>query len=636
MHARLTLETGDCLPAAIDLAPNRPATLGRGSDNTIVLRDSLASRLHAKIYFEDGCWRVRDFGRNGTRLDDQRVAGSAELTAGHLIRIGDVALRFSAVEAANFQPLPPAAPVTLPLNRPHGESHQTKVVEQPMSRRPADPPQEVADRQRRVDDLTALCKYMSAAVELRTPHELLDLALRTILNQTAARLAGYLSFDPHEPKPKVVLPEDAALDSHLSRRLTLQATQSGTTVWLFPDLTDKHVPTDSLCAFADAICVPLKASGETLAALHVYRTGRAFQERDVRFIEAVAGFLTHGIEIHRHRRKLEAENSRLRTQLPVTDEIIGESSAVMHLRQQIVRAAPQSLTVLVQGESGSGKELVALAIHRNSRRAAAPLVVVNCANTHDTELFGSPDHVGLFLQADEGTLFFDEIADLSLECQAKILRVIEGNSFRPSGAARDIKADVRIVAATNRDLETEVRAGRFRADLYFRLCVISIRVPALRDRIEDVPELANFFLARIGSECRRSFRIAPDAMEKLQSHPWPGNVRQLRAVIQSAAAMSELDLLDPDAFPLTRPVEEPESAAGFSAFDIPPSLNVDEIETWAIHRALRQTGGNVSHASKLLGMSRDTLHTKIKKKSIDRDALINTPEPSASSSLTLS
>jgi Nif-specific regulatory protein len=641
MQARLIVEAGDCLPPALDLAPDHPVTLGRSRDNTFVLRDNLASRLHAKIYFEDGRWHVRDFGLNGTRVDGHRIAGGTELTDGRRIRIGDVVLRFATPELSPGFDRPavfvPAAPVTDPIVRP-GENHQTKVSEFPMSRRPAETLQDASDKQRRVDELTALCKYMTSAVELKTPSELITLALRTILHQTTAKLAGYLSFDPHDPSPKIVLPDAAAVDIPLSRRLTQQAYSSGKTIWFFEVLTDKHAPTESLSAFADALCIPMKSSsGEAIAALHVYRSGRAFLEQDVRFIEAVAGFLSHGLEIHRHRRKLEAENSRLRAHGLAADEIIGESSAITRLRQQIVRAAPQAMTVLVQGESGSGKELVAQAIHRNSRRSSGPLVVVNCANlsptTSDGELFGyakgvfgsEADQPGLFQQADEGTLFFDEIADLSQECQAKILRVIEGKSFRPVGGKHDLTSDVRIVAATHRDLEAEVRAGRFRADLYFRLKVITIEVPPLRKHIEDIRELACFFLAKISKECRRGFRLTESALTRLQSFAWPGNVRQLRAVIESAAVMSETDTLDAEAFPLAGteapPLTEPMTP------DVPPSLNIDDIETWAIYRALRQTGGNVSHSARLLGMSRDTLHTKIKKKSIDREALINTPEP---------
>jgi DNA-binding NtrC family response regulator len=231
-------------------------------------------------------------------------------------------------------------------------------------------------------------------------------------------------------------------------------------------------------------------------------------------------------------------------------------------------------------------------------------------------------------------LFLDEVGELSLECQAKLLRIIEGKAFRPVGATGDVKVDVRIVAATHRDLEKEVKAGKFRQDLLFRLRVIQIRVPPLREHPEDIPELAGFFLAKVSAECRRNFKLTNGAMRKLQAYNWPGNVRQLRAAIENAAVMSENDVIDAESLPLAGVGEMPSSGT-HKALDLPTSLDMDEIETWAIRRALKQTSGNVSHAAKLLGMSRDTLHTKIKKKGIDREAIVNNaaiagpPEPVA-------
>lgn len=651
MRARITLDAGDCVPQALELSPGQPITLGRSRDNTVVLRDELASRMHAKIYFEEGRWHLRDFGLNGTRVDGVRVNGATELADGKKIKIGEVVLRFAtelrstiAAKAPTAAPSQPASPQsTVPL-RPNADNlhTSTKVHEIPLERTiPGDPSPDETAHQLRMDELTALCRFMTQAVETPNPHELIALALLAILHQTTAKVAGYLGLDPDDPTPKVVMPESAAVDITLSRRLTAQAQLNGKTIWLFPELTASHPPTDSLSAFADAICVPLKASGSAFAALHVYRSGRAFGERDLRFTEAVAGYLAHGLEIHRNRRTLEAENYRLRSHTPAAEDILGGSTAVTNLRQLMLKAAPQPFTVLVQGESGSGKELVALGLHRNSRRANGPLVVVNCAAIAPTlleaELFGykkgafsgaDRDHPGLFQQADEGTLFLDEVAELSLDCQAKLLRVIDGKAFRPVGATSDVKADVRIVAATHRDLEKEVKAGRFRQDLLFRLKVIHIRVPALREHPEDIPELAGFFLAKVSAECRRSFKLTPAAMRKLQAHHWPGNVRQLRAAIENAAVMSETDTIEAEAIPLTG-TSEMTPATPQKALDLPTSLDMDEIELWAIRRALKQTGGNVSHAAKLLGISRDTLHTKIKKNKdkIDRDAIINTPAP---------
>ncbi|MFO0851961.1 MAG: sigma 54-interacting transcriptional regulator [Gemmataceae bacterium] len=643
MYARLVLEAGDCSPPAVDLSAGHPATLGRSRENVVVVKSELASRLHAKVYAEDGRWVLRDFGLNGTKVNGSRVTGATILADGAVIQIGEARLRFAAVArppASVGAATPPPAPLDPAgsVARSGSVSRSTEIVSTKVhdfpTRRPAptedDDP---AETQLKVDELTALCKFMTTAVAIPDPQELVRHTLRTILNQTAASIAGYLSLDPADPLPKVVLPDRAAVDTRLSRRLTEQAKLTRKPVWLFSD-AQGVAATDSLVSFTDAVCVPLAAgTGDPFAALHVYRSGRGFSDRDVRFVEAAARFLAPTTEINRARRKLEAENSRLRVVAPVADELIGDSDAVMALRGQIGRAAPQPFTVLIHGESGSGKELVAQAVHRNSSRADGPLVVVNCAAIAPTlleaELFGyrkgafsgaDRDHPGYFEQADEGTLFLDEVGELSLECQAKLLRVIEGKAFRPVGGTRDSKVDVRVVAATHRDLDREVQAGRFRQDLLFRLKVISLRVPPLREHAEDIPELARFFLERLSKQCRRSFKLTAGAMRRLQAYHWPGNVRQLRAVLESAAVMSESEAIDADALPLGGGGEPVPPSAGDD--DRPASLDVDDLETWAIRKALQQTHGNVSQAARLLGMSRDTLHTKLKKKGIDRESVL--------------
>jgi two-component system response regulator HydG len=659
MNARLLVEAGECVPAALDLQPTHTATIGRSRDSALFVPNDLVSRLHAKVYFDAGRWFVRDFGLNGTRIDGGRVTGAAALADGTAILLGDVRLRFSLQPAGmpntaiTTQTPPPVGVTALtpgsfhrtPANTPPqrvaaADALGTRVQGYP-TRAPAGAStgtdSDGADTQLKVDELTTLCRYMTEAVTTRDPVELIAQTLRTVINQTSASLAGYLSLDPADLSPKVILPERAAVDMRLSRRLTERVRTTRKKAWLFND--DSPNPGESLQSVTDAVCLPLTgSSGEPFAALHVYRVGRGFTDREVRFLEVAVGFLAPTLEVHRNRRKLVAENSRLRSAAPVADEMIGDSSAVMNLRMQVGRAAPQPFTVLIEGESGSGKELVAQALHRNSPRADGPMVVVNCAAIAPTlleaELFGyrkgafsgaDRDHPGLFEQADEGTLVLDEVGELSIECQAKLLRVIEGKAFRAVGGTRDLKVDVRLVAVTHRNLEEEVRAGRFRQDLFFRLKVIHLRVPPLREHPEDVPELARFFLERLSTQCRRAFKITPAALDKLQAFPWPGNVRQLRAVLESTAVMSEGETIDADALPLTAgeaaaPVTPPPPAA---TPDAPASLDVDEIETWAIRKAMVRTHGNVSQAARLLGISRDTLHTKLKKKGLGRDALLN-------------
>lgn len=657
MRARLTVESGDCTPNTLELVPGNTVIIGRSRDNSFVIRDDLVSRLHAKVYFEEGKWYVRDFGLNGSKLGGAKLEGAGELTEGAELQIGNTRFRFTVgtvlptpaggggVAVNDVTPNPATAIVSGGAPAALDPARMTRPTANPGRELPPAPlpipastPED--DTSLRLDELAALVKYMTAAVSSGDAQELIRLSLRTLLNQTSATFVGYLGLDPSDPMPKMVMPERVPVDVTLSKRLTEQVRTTRNRVWLFGDASVGVSSSGSLSSFTDAVCLPVGGyAGEPLAAIHAYRTGRPFTERDVQFLEAVSSFLAPALETLRHRRKLEAENLRLRGSAPVADELIGDSSAMMNLRMQIGRAAPLPFTVLITGETGAGKELVALALHRHSPRANGPLVVVNCAAIAPTlleaELFGyrkgafagaDHDHPGLFEQADEGTLFLDEVADLSLECQAKLLRVIEGKSFRPVGGSREVNVDVRVVAATHRDLEQEVRNGRFRQDLLFRLRVITVKVPPLREHAEDITELARFFLERISQQLRKPFRLTQAAERKLFSYSWPGNVRQLRAILESGAVMAEGDVIDADLLPLGQTQETTTTPTT----DIPASLDIDDIETWAILRALRQTAGNVSQAARVLGISRDTLHTKLKKKNIDRGSVLAQTEHAVS------
>jgi DNA-binding NtrC family response regulator len=302
---------------------------------------------------------------------------------------------------------------------------------------------------------------------------------------------------------------------------------------------------------------------------------------------------------------------------PDADVLIGDSPALHRLRQQIARVAGQKFTLLIAGESGAGKELVALAVHRQSPRASGPMVVRNCATIPpammEAELFGykkgaftlaDRDYPGLFQQADDGTLLFDEIAELPLDCQAKLLRVIDGKPFRPLGSTIEIKPDVRIIASTNCDLEQEVRAGRFRSDLYFRLKALTITVPPLREHADDIPAIADDYLHRLAAECRKEVRLTPAALAKLRDYRWPGNVRELQRVLQNAVVHAEGSELDAAALVLAAEPTGPN--------DLPIDLEALE-RVWAIPEALKRTGGNKTHAARLLGITRETLAKKMEK-----------------------
>jgi len=259
-----------------------------------------------------------------------------------------------------------------------------------------------------------------------------------------------------------------------------------------------------------------------------------------------------------------------------------------------------------------------------SSRREGPLVTVNCAaitpELADSELFGhcrgaftgaESDHPGLFQQADEGTLFLDEIGELATEIQAKLLRAVERKKVRPVGATSELQVDVRIIAATNRNLEQEVEAGRFRRDLFFRLQGLQIPVLPLRDHREDIPDLIRYFLGKMREEWGRRVSVTEAATKRLMEFPWPGNVRQLRFVLESAVALQQTDTLD--AFDLSLPAGPANPPPGGV-----PSFNLEELEAWAIRHVLNQTGNNMSHAARILGIVRDTLANKVRKYGIEK------------------
>ncbi len=311
---------------------------------------------------------------------------------------------------------------------------------------------------------------------------------------------------------------------------------------------------------------------------------------------------------------------------------VGASPAMNAVLERVQRVArsPRT-TVLVSGESGTGKELVARAVHEASRGGRRPFVAVNCAALADglveAELFGyAPGaftggrpggHEGLIAAASGGTLLLDEIGELAAEPQAKLLRVLQERSFRRIGENRDRPADARIIASTHRDLSARVDAGLFREDLYYRLNVLSIHLPPLRERLEDIAPLARHFLARLGADLGRSFELSEAALDGLRRRPWPGNVRELANVLERAAVLSPHDRLDIDDLePVPDAVPEAPSAreASVAALSLPlESLRLRDMESALIRRALEACEGNRSRAARELGINRATLYGKLRR-----------------------
>jgi Nif-specific regulatory protein len=608
-------------------------TLGRAPTNKIPLKDDLCSREHAEVFPDVQGWFVRDLGSlNGTHVNGEAVRGERSLRPLDEIRLGRTRLVF--VEELNQLP-------GLPKTTSKGGERQdgleirkrlgqTRYLPPTLSEgddstytelRVA-PQQAVSVLYRLALDMadasapTDLCELVADAIFRATPAEVAAvLALkegreltpvihrtRGVGPRTYHKVSNFVSHEVLSTK-QAVLAENVAADRHLMTR---------------DSITELKV--------ASLICAPVLFEDQFLGLLHLYRTTTQspLNADDLEFTLAVARQL--GAVWHRLRRQvtLSVENKSLKDQLRIESELVGESQGLNTIVSQVGRVGETKATVLIRGESGVGKELVARAIHTNSPRRDGPFVCLNCAALTETllesELFGhekgaftgaTERMIGKFEAADQGTIFLDEIGEMALSTQAKFLRVLEGHPFERVGGNTAIKADVRVVAATNRSLEEAVRAGTFRRDLFFRLQVVQLDVPPLRDRGADIPILAEYFLKRFVRETGRKIRgFNPEVIEKLKAYRWPGNVRELRNVIERAVALGSGPLIEPADIWLSE-LDVGVTGVGASNTSYRPE-SLEEVEKRHILETLKHTDWNKSQAAAILSIERSTLDRKIK------------------------
>jgi len=528
-------------------------------------------------------------------------------------------------------------------------------------------------------ELSALHEFTLRSNSFQNEKELVDLTLGLLSVRTGADAVAFLlSNEFGDLDLAGQLSSDSGYKTQISQHLNDEVLRKRRAVWLHQERDEPGLASGELgkkAGFADAICVPLLEGEKPIGALHLYSRKVKFQRRDFDFAIAVASVV--GVTLVRvlSSQSLEAELGRLQVKNADFNELIGNSEGMVELKDRICRIARASGCILVRGESGAGKELVARAIHRNSQRASRPMLSVNCAAIPDelmeSQLFGhvkgaftgaDREHIGFFQQANKGTLFLDEVGELNLEGQAKLLRILEGHPFLPVGATQEIQVDVRVISATNRDLREFVAEKRFREDLYYRLSVFELHIPPLRERGADIDILVELFLEHFKKQNgRKNLRISPEAMEVLRNYSWPGNVRQLRNVIDSAVVLADgkeilprdLSLrdvgnigqtsskylrIDPPSSDITKTGKAnlPDAPAEPSAAKVDPkdsnsvpndfdTLSVEVWEQRLIQEALRRTQGNIPAAAELMGMSRATLYRKLEKSQIPLDP--NPPEP---------
>jgi Nif-specific regulatory protein len=617
IYAYLTMLTGNRAGTNFPLDARRKTLIGRGTDCHISLPDPLCSRVHATLMSTGDGWVIRDAdSRNGTLVNGQKI-DEAVVMDGHTIRVGSNEFEFHESEE----------PPTAKGDDPH--LMQTIVHDMPIAVQETH--EEVLaglPSTEQVKELMLLYQLCIKLLGCGDPNRVVEVALELLQKRTGAAVVGFLSVsDEGALRPKTVIPPDAAGRVTLNQSLTELVSRQGHAVWVANQTSGGGEGAQELGRFADAVCAPLvrrTPDGErtTVGAIHVYLENGRFRQSDFDFIISVANIVAIALVRARELTTLRKSYERLMEESPGHDELIGNSPAMRDLKSKINRVARAPGCVLVRGESGSGKELVARAIHRASPRADRPMVSVNCAaipaDLMESQLFGHKagaftgadrDHAGYFQQADLGTLFLDEVGELTAEGQAKLLRILEGHPFLPVGATKEVSVDVRVIAATNQNLQKYVRDKRFREDLYYRLSVFELHLAPLRDRGDDVGVLVDYFLDQFRRlHGRPGLGITDAARGKLLAYHWPGNVRQLRNVLDSAVVLAEEEAIRPSDLALR-------DSGASSELD---TLRIDHWEQKLITEALTRTGDNVPEAAKLLGIGRATLYRKIEQYRIER------------------
>lgn len=605
MVAYLSVRSGPEKGRQFPLDENRPMHIGRGTNCEIMLTDPVSSRFHAVVYFEDGNWHLRDTSsRNGTLVNGQKT-DHARLLDQTVVTVG----------STDMQLVEPGATGNDDLMM------QTVVQDVTATERSwhtdVDPLATLATAGHLLDLYTLSLSLLQSD----NPDEVIDTVIELLRDRTSADVVG-LSFDSGDGrlKPQRVVPNEAADAVTIGKGLIRRVVRDGEAIWINEE-SSRDVAPKLEDRWSDVIYVPLDSGSNNLGVLHLYRQDPTFKESHFELAVAAGRLLAVGLTRAFEHDSLRAEKRRIADRNAETDELLGNSPAMTKLKAKIERVGKASGSVLIRGESGAGKELVARAVHRASPRSRRPMLTVNCAaipsDLIESQLFGhrkgsftgaDSDHIGWFQQSHTGTLFLDEIGELTLEGQAKLLRILEGHPFLPVGATEEVLVDVRVIAATNRDLAEFVREKKFREDLFYRLSVFELLVPPLRDRDGDLELLIDHFLDHFRRQHGRgSLALSDAARDRLLEYPWPGNVRQLRNVIDSAVVMADEPNIEADDLGLRD--------AGVSRMD---TLRIDQWEQRLIQKALQRTGGSVPEAARLLGISRATAYRKITEYEIER------------------
>jgi len=582
--------------------------VGRDLSCEIVLSDPLVSRRQCRLFKTDNELWVEDLGGRNPALVNGVPLKKQQLRSGDEISVGSC--RFLVGE----RPRSAADPVneTDPVSQDTWSWDDAKPLAVDAER--VTPPQQL--RPKTIEDLMALYKAAHDFAWATTTHELLNalcVQLEERLNPERFWVGQIVAGEEATPYPISHL---RAGDWKCAPTSAIQQAVAESRALLIPGSKRQGNKKVLVTTLVSPILAAGRASG--IIALQTETPRGVYDERDLEFLVLLARQLAPALSAVEVYEQLRRDNEKLRARAGDALELVGRSGDINEVRRRIALAAKSDLSVLISGETGTGKGLCAQLLHATSARSSGPWVAVNCAaiprELFESEVFGyekgsftgaNERHEGLLAQANGGTVFLDEVADLSLENQARILRCAEDGTFRPLGAKGEVRVDVRIVAASNRSLQAAVAEGKFRPDLYHRLAGFEITVPPLRDRKQDIPVLAQHFF----EENRRIAKCAviglsPEALEAMNAYSWPGNVRELRYCILRAVTMAEEAWVQPDDLGLSTST----SAEGGTPAQL---VSFAEAEKRHLVEVLRACDGDLVRAAKILGVGRSTLYRKL-------------------------
>lgn len=616
MKPRIAAITGKLEDTVISMAEG-PVLIGRQAGATLKIGNASVSRRHAIIERDGDRFIIADLGsRNGTFVNDVPVR-RRELQHGDRVRIGDSQFFFLYEETDE------------PDRTSEIRFDDSEITSGATVRRTYADAVGLMAR-----DLATLLKVSTSINSICDLEELEERLLELIFEVVPAKHGAILLLgDEAEITNQFtsVFGLDRVYGSNqkviVSSTVVRRVLKDNAALLITDAEQTEALQSESLISAhsRSLLCVPLIVHGKSLGVIYLDSDvpDVRFDEDHLQLITAVAAIAAVAIQNTRHIKTLESENQRLIADANIQHNMIGESDLMQQVYHLITKVATTDSTVLISGESGTGKELAARAVHTNSRRSAKPFVAVNCAalaeSLLESELFGHEkgaftgalnQRKGRLEFADGGTLFLDEIAELSPALQTKLLRVLQEREFERVGGNKPTKVDIRVIAATNQDLNAAITRGAFRQDLFFRLNVVELKMPALRDRAEDIPMLGNYFAAKYADKCnRRVVGISPEAQKLLQAYDWPGNVRELENAIERAVVMGSTEhILSED---LPEPLLEagaphaPSESSGYHN-------HVTHTKKQIILEAMKKSDGNYTEAAKLLGLHPNYLHRLVK------------------------